>query len=96
MKDMNLGPQEFLIFIPESQEQERAKQPFRTPQKPTGPLDAENRVHPGNKRAVADKRNQFLRLVRKPFLVPKKEIYDYHRCAHHVVIEIVLEKTELS
>ncbi|SRR6266436_7423567 len=52
--------------------------PFRNPQKPTGLPDAENRVHPKNERAVADIRNQYLRLVLKPFLIPKKQEYDYH------------------
>ena len=32
----------------------------------------------------------------EPFLVSKKEVYDYHRCTNHVVIKILFEETELS
>ena len=37
-----------------------------------------------------------MRLVRKPFLIPKKEVYDYHRCPNQVVIKILFEQTELN
>src|SRR5262245_45233899 len=53
-----------------------------TPQKPAGASDTENRIHPKNKRAVADIGNQCLRLVLEPFLIAKKEEYDDHRCAN--------------
>src|SRR5262245_26446615 len=48
------------------------KQPFRNSQKPSGPTDAENRVHPKNKRTVADIGNQCLRLVLKPLLIAEE------------------------
>jgi hypothetical protein len=66
-----------------------------TPKNQLAPLDAENRVHPRHKRAAPDKRDQSLRLVRKPFLIPEKEQYDYHRCAHQVVIKIFLSRPSL-
>ncbi len=37
-----------------------------------------------------------MRLVREPFLIPKKEVYDYHRRANQVVIEVLCEQTELG
>src|SRR5207248_6092293 len=78
---------------PESPEQERGNQPFRNPQKPSGPPNAENRVHPRSQRAVADKRNQPLRLVLKPFLIAKEQKDEHHRRSNQVVIEIDLEET---
>src|SRR5262249_6349760 len=59
-----------------------------TPKNQLVPPDAENRVHPKNKRAVADIRNQRLRLIFKPFLIPKEQKDQYHRCANQMVIEI--------
>src|SRR5207245_3858657 len=84
------------LVIPESQEQERGNQPFRNPQEPAGTPNAESRVHPRSKRAVADKRDQRLRLVIKPFLIPKEQKDEHHRCANQVVIEISLEETGLG
>src|SRR5260370_41088699 len=52
-------------------------------------------VHPGNQRAIGYIRNQCVRLVGEPFLVPKKEIYDYHRSANQVIIKILFENAEL-
>jgi hypothetical protein len=67
-----------------------------TPKNQLAPRTPENRVHPGNKRAVADKRNQCLRLILKPFLITKKQEYDYHRCANQVVIKVLFENTQLN
>jgi hypothetical protein len=67
-----------------------------TPKNQLAPRMPENRVHPRNKRAVADIRNQCLRLVLKPFLVPEKQKYDHHRCPYQVVIKVFSEKTRLS
>src|SRR4029077_16479366 len=44
-----------------------------TPKNQLAPPDPENRVHPRNKRTVGDIRNQCLRLILKPFLIPKKQ-----------------------
>jgi hypothetical protein len=43
--------------------------------KPAGSPDAENRVYPRNKRAVADIWNQYLCLILKSFLIPKEQKY---------------------
>jgi uncharacterized protein (UPF0332 family) len=44
---------------------------------------------------VADIRNQCLRLIVKPLLIPKEREDDHHRCANQMVIKIFFEKTEL-
>jgi hypothetical protein len=64
-----------------------------TPKNQLAPRTRENRVHPGNKRAVADKRNQRLRLIVKPLLVAKKEEDDYHGGADQVVVKMLLQNT---
>jgi hypothetical protein len=69
-------------FLFQNPKNKSAPNNFRNPQKPAGSTDAENRVHPSNKRAVADIWNQYLRLVLKPFLIPKEQKYDYHRCTN--------------
>jgi hypothetical protein len=49
-----------------------------------------------DKRTIADVRNQHLRLVLEPLLIPKEQEYDYHRCTNQVVIKIFLEQAGLS
>src|SRR5260370_10120719 len=83
------------LLIPKSREQECAKKPFRNSQEPAGAPNAENSVHPGNQRAIADIRNQCLRLVVKPFLISKKQEDDHHCSANEVVIKVLSEDAEL-
>ena len=66
--------------------------------KPTGASDAKDRVHPkiSGPLLVSCIRKQCLRLVLKPFLITKKQKYDYHRCVNQVVIQVVFEEAELS
>src|SRR5262249_18317577 len=67
------GPENAGLLVPETPEQERGKQPFRRPEKPASSPNPEDRVHPENQRAVADKRNQRLGLVLPPLLIPKEQ-----------------------
>src|SRR5262249_27824073 len=71
------------------------KRPFRNAQKPSGTPDAENRVYPGNERAIADIWDQCLPFIGKPLLIPKKQENNYHRCVNQVVIKIVFRNTQL-
>src|SRR5262249_44324871 len=79
----------------EPQEQERGKQPFSNPQEPGSTAHAENGIHPGKKRTVADKWKQCVRLVLEPFLIPKEQKDEHHRCPDQVVIEVALEEPGL-
>jgi len=45
---------------------------------------------------VTDVGEQSLRLIIEPLLITKEEKNDDHRCTEQVVIEIVLENTELN
>ena len=53
-----------------------------TPKKPTGPLNAENRVHPRHKRAAADKRDQSLRLVKTDLRPRQPAVLGKHTDLH--------------
>jgi hypothetical protein len=57
--------------------------------------NAEDRVHPKYQRPVVYVRNQGLCLVVEPFLITKERIDDHHGCTHKMVVEIVVENTEL-
>src|ERR1700730_5983642 len=46
-------------------------------------------MQPENQRAVADIRDQYLRFVLEPFLVPEEQEDDDHRGADDVVVEIL-------
>src|SRR6266550_2331100 len=96
MKNMNQRPQEFLIFYSRILRTRARQTTIPKPPRTNWPPDAENRVHPRNQRAVADIRDQYLRLILKPLLIPKKQENNYHRCANQVVIKIVFENTELN
>jgi hypothetical protein len=49
----------------------KAKRPFGNAEKPTGAAEAEDGIEPENQRAIADVRDQDLRLISEPFLVAK-------------------------
>src|SRR5205807_5552892 len=51
---------------------------------------------PENKRAIADERNERLRLVRKPLLVAEEREDQHHRCADQVQVAVALEQAGLS
>jgi hypothetical protein len=59
------------LLVPKSQEQQHTKRPFGNAEKPTGPAEAEDGIEPENQRAIADVRDQDLRLTGEPFLVAK-------------------------
>src|SRR5262245_38980035 len=61
---------------------------------PARSLEAEHRVHPEEQRTVADIRNQHLRLVVEPLLVPKKQEEKDQRASHQVVVEVFSQQTE--
>jgi hypothetical protein len=48
------------------------------------------------KRAVADERDQRLRLVLEPLLVSEKQEDEHHRRADEVVVKIIFEKAGLG
>src|SRR5260370_409563 len=77
------------FLLPESGEQQRPKQPFLNAQKISGPSDAKYGVHPEDQRTMANVRNQRLRFIFEPFLIPKKQEDDHHRCSNQVIIQIV-------
>lgn len=45
---------------------------------------------------MGKERDQVLRFVIKPLLIPEEEIDDRHRCANYVVVKIVFEKAQLN
>ena len=45
---------------------------------------------------MTDVGEQSLRLIIEPFLIAEEEKNDDHRCTKQVVIEIILENTELN
>src|SRR5258708_1365241 len=65
-----------------------------TPKEPTRAADAEYRVQPENKRAVADVRDQHLCLVLPAFLIAKGQEDDDHRCAQQVIVKIIFEQAK--
>src|SRR5262249_59410167 len=83
-------------FVPEPDEDERAEQPLRDSEEPARAPDAEYRVHPGDERAVADERNQRLRLVVEPLLIPKEEKNDHYGSAKQMVVEVALQEARLA
>ncbi len=84
------------FLFQESREQERPKQPLRNAQEISGTANAENWVHPKNQGAVADIRNQRLRLILKPLLISEKEEDDYHRGAKQMIVKVLLENTQFT
>ena len=44
--------------------------------KPAGAADAKDRIQPENQWTIADIGNQFLRLIRPPFLIAEEEKYE--------------------
>src|SRR4030095_820387 len=83
-------------LVPEADEDERTEQPLRDSQEPTRTSDAEYGVHPGDERPVADERNQRLRLVVPPLLIPEEEKDDHHRCPKQMVIDVPLQDARLA
>src|SRR4029077_6262251 len=80
-------------LVPEAGKDERTEHPLRDSEEPARAADAEDGVHPGDERAVADERDQRLRLVLPPLLVSEEEEDDHHRRAQQMVIEVAAKKS---
>jgi hypothetical protein len=52
---------------------------------------AEHGIEPPDQRTVADEWNEPLGLIGPPLLVTEEEKHDHHRCADHMVVEILGE-----
>src|SRR5262245_38292870 len=81
-------------LVPEACEQQRTEGPLRDAEEPAGALQAKYGIQPPDQWTVADERNESLRFVCPPFLIPEEQEDDHHGRADEVVIEILREQAE--